>query len=134
MLAHGQRGGSSHMMNGAEYKKSLSDGRATYFEGRRVDDLPSHPILGQSVDQVASGYDRWYAPGAAARNPLMSVPRSAEELRARIPLQHGADIVALVTYQSIMTLTTAAVRMGKDLPRYADRIREFVDRAQREDI
>ena len=122
------------MLTGSRYKESIQDGRATFFEGRRVDDLPAHPILGQSVDLVASGYDRWFSPGAAARNPLMSVPRSAEELRARIPLQHGADIVALVTYQSIMTLATAASRMGKDLPRYADRIRDFVDRAQRDDI
>ena len=122
------------MMNGGQYKQTLHDGRATYFEGRRIEDLAGHPILGQSVDLVASGYDHWFSPGPQARNPLMSIPRSAEELRERIPLQHGADIVALVTYQSIMTMTTAAVRMGKDLPRYAERIRDYVERAQRDDI
>ena len=122
------------MMTGERYKRSLDDGRATYFEGRRIDDLPAHAVLGQSVDLIASGYDRWFSPGADARNPLMTVPRNAEELRERITLQHGADIVALVTYQSIMTLTTAAARMGRDLPRYGDRIRDFVERAQRDDI
>ena len=34
------------MLTGEQYKDSLNDGRATYFEGRRVEDLPGHPILG----------------------------------------------------------------------------------------
>ena len=37
------------MMTGEEYKASLFDGRATYFEGKRVDDLPAHPFLGPPV-------------------------------------------------------------------------------------
>ncbi len=31
------------MLTGAQYLQSLDDGRATYFEGERVHDLPSHP-------------------------------------------------------------------------------------------
>ena len=38
------------MMTGEQYKTSLNDGRATFFEGRRVDDLPGHPVLGQCVE------------------------------------------------------------------------------------
>lgn len=122
------------MLTGDQYKKSLDDGRATYFEGRRIEDLVGHPILGQSVDQVAKGYDRWYQPGTDARNPLMSVPRSTDELRARIPMQHGTDILALVTYQSLMTLATAAARIGEALPEFTRRIRDYVNRAQSADI
>ncbi len=122
------------MMTGSQYKDSLKDGRATYFEGERIADVVGHPILGQSVDQVAATYERWYAPGPEARNPLMGIPHSAEELRARIPLIHDADIVSHVTYQSIMTLTTAASRISKDCPRYVERIGVFVDEAQKRDI
>jgi len=122
------------VLTGDQYKKSLNDGRATYFEGSRIEDLVGHPILGQSVEQVARGYDRWYQPGKDARNPLMSVPRSADELRARIPMQHGADILSLVTYQSLMTLATAAARIGEALPEFARRIRDYVDKAQLADI
>jgi 4-hydroxybutyryl-CoA dehydratase / vinylacetyl-CoA-Delta-isomerase len=122
------------MKTGSEYKKSLSDGRAVYFEGERIEDLPRHPLLGESVDQVARGYDRWYVPGPEARNPLMAIPRSSDDLRARIPMQHGADIVALVTYQSVMTLTTAAARIGESHPEYAQRIHGYVEAAQREDL
>jgi 4-hydroxybutyryl-CoA dehydratase/vinylacetyl-CoA-Delta-isomerase len=122
------------MLTGEQYKRSLADGRATFFEGQRINDLPGHPILGQCVDAIARGYDRWYSPRKDARNPLMSIPRSAEELRARIPMQHGADILALVTYQSIMTLTTAAARIGDTLPEFADRIRSYVEQAQSADL
>ncbi len=122
------------MLTGEQYKKSLNDGRATFFEGHRINDLIAHPVLGQSVDQVAKGYDRWHRPGKDARNPLMSVPRSADELRERIPMQHGADILALVTYQSLMTLTTAAARIGGALPEFARRIRAYVENAQLNDI
>ena len=30
------------MMTGDEYRESLNDGRETYFEGKRIDDLPGH--------------------------------------------------------------------------------------------
>jgi 4-hydroxybutyryl-CoA dehydratase/vinylacetyl-CoA-Delta-isomerase len=122
------------MLTGTQYKESLKDGRATYFEGERVEDLVHHPVLGQSVDLVAAGYDRWFAPGPDARSPIMAIPRSAQELRDRIPLLHETDIVAHVTYQSIMTLVTAASRMGAELPQYVERIGDFVDRAQKADV
>ena len=64
------------MLTGSQYKKSLFDGRAIFFEGERIEDLPRHPIIGQSVDQIARGYDRWYSPEAGALNPLMSIPHS----------------------------------------------------------
>jgi 4-hydroxybutyryl-CoA dehydratase/vinylacetyl-CoA-Delta-isomerase len=121
------------MKTGAQYRASLQDGRATYFEGKRVDDLAGDPVLGPTVSEVAGTYDRFYLPEPGATSPLMAVARSAEDLRARIPVLHQADLVANVTYQSIMTLMTAAARMG-DCPIYVQRIGEYVDRAQQDDI
>lgn len=121
------------MRTGAQYRESLRDGRATYFEGKRVDDLAGHPILGPTVDEVAATYDRFHSPEPGATSPLMAVARSAEDLRARLPLLHRADLVANVTYQSIMTLMTAAARLG-DCPAYVERIGAYVDRAQQDDI
>ena len=63
-----------------------------------------------------------------------AIPRSASELRDRIPLLHESDILANVTYQSIMTLTTAAARIASSLPHYAERIRKYVKDAQRRDV
>lgn len=122
------------MMTGDQYKKSLDDGRATYFEGERVEDLPGHPILGQCVEEVAASYDRLYRPGAGARSPIMEVPRSAEELRERIPVLHEAGMMAHVTYTSIMTLTTAAGHLGDVGSRYVERIHAYVEEMQKADL
>ncbi len=46
------------MMTGADYKASLNDGQATYFDGRKIGDLVSEPVLGQTVTVVAEGYGR----------------------------------------------------------------------------
>lgn len=122
------------MMTGEQYKKSLDDNRETFFEGERVHHPLTHPVLGECVARVAAGYDRFYSPEPGAVSPLMVVPHSAQELRERIPLLHESDIVANVTYQSIMTLTTAATRIADTLPEYAERIRRYVHDAQRRDL
>jgi 4-hydroxybutyryl-CoA dehydratase/vinylacetyl-CoA-Delta-isomerase len=121
------------MKTGAQYRASLNDGRATYFEGKRIDDIEGDPVLGHTVREVAATYDRFYAPGRDARSPLMSVARSAQDLRERIPILHQADLVANVTYQSIMTLMTAAAKIS-DCPKYVERIGAYVDQAQKDDI
>jgi 4-hydroxybutyryl-CoA dehydratase/vinylacetyl-CoA-Delta-isomerase len=122
------------MMTGEQYKKSLNDNRETFFEGERVRDLVTHPVLGPCVSRVAAGYDRWFSPKPDAVSPLMAIPHSAAELKDRIPLTHESDIVSAVTYQSIMTLTTAATRIADTLPHYAERIRSYVQGAQHRDI
>jgi 4-hydroxybutyryl-CoA dehydratase/vinylacetyl-CoA-Delta-isomerase len=122
------------MMTGEQYRKSLHDNRETYFEGERVRDLVTHPVLADCVSRVAAGYDRWYSPKPDAVSPLMAIPHTAAELKDRIPLLHESDIVSAVTYQSIMTLTTAGTRIAETLPQYTERIRSYVKDAQRRDI
>jgi 4-hydroxybutyryl-CoA dehydratase/vinylacetyl-CoA-Delta-isomerase len=122
------------MMTGEQYKKSLDDNRETFFEGERVRNLVTHPLLSGCVSRIAAGYDHFYSPEPGAVSALMAIPHSAAELRDRIPLLHESDIVANVTYQSIMTLTTAAIRIADKLPQYAERIRSYVQGAQRRDI
>ncbi|MGH7779248.1 MAG: 4-hydroxyphenylacetate 3-hydroxylase N-terminal domain-containing protein [Candidatus Binataceae bacterium] len=122
------------MMTGQQYKKSLDDNREIFFEGERVRDPVTHPVLGDCVARVAAGYDRFYSPEPGATSPLMAVAHSARDLHERIPLLHESDIVANVTYQSLMTLTTAASRIADTLPEYAARIRNYVREAQRRDI
>jgi 4-hydroxybutyryl-CoA dehydratase/vinylacetyl-CoA-Delta-isomerase len=121
------------MKTGAEYRASIRDGRATYFEGKRVDDIEGDPVLGPTVHEVAAAYDRFYSPDPNATSPLMRVASSAKDLKERIPVLHQADLVANVTYQSIMTLMTAAARMS-DCPKYVERIGAYVDQAQKDDI
>jgi 4-hydroxybutyryl-CoA dehydratase / vinylacetyl-CoA-Delta-isomerase len=122
------------MMTGEEYKRSLVDGRATYYQGKRVDDLAAEPDMARVVDAVAAGYDRWFQPGEDVVHPLMSPPRSADEMRSRIPIFQSLDILTDSTYQSIGTLVTVAGRLGAEHPAVAERILAYVDGAKRRDI
>ncbi len=122
------------MMTGEQYKRSLDDGRETFFEGEQIVDLPGHPILGITVDSAAKGYDRFYDPAPNAIGAFMKVPGSATELREQVELHESVDLLTHVTYASIMTLLTAADRIEATLPENAARIREWVKEAQQRDV
>ncbi len=122
------------MMTGNEYRASLDDGRETFFEGEQVTDLPGHPILGMTVDTAAEGYDRFYDPEPGAVGAFMKVPGSADELREQVELHETVDLLTHVTYASIMTLLTAADRIEGQLPENAQRIRRYVEDAQKRDV
>lgn len=122
------------MLTGAQYKESLRDGRATYFEGERIEDLPGHPILGLTADYTAAGYDRFYDPDPNAVSPLLGVPQSSEDLRALLPMLHEAGMMAHVTSSSIQTLKTVAGRMTDVKPDYIDRMSVYIDESQKSDV
>src|SRR3954464_8199687 len=122
------------MLTGEEYKETLFDGRAVFFEGKRVDDLPAHPILGPTVDTVAEGYDWCYAHAVDGKSPLAGVPSNPEELREKVEVVHQSGMLSHVTYTSIMTMATAAGRISETAPQYVEQIQAFIDEAQRRDV
>lgn len=122
------------MMTGAEYLASLDDGRATYFEGQRVTDIPGHRFLGPPAHQVADRYDWLLGQAVDGRSPISGVPTSREELREKVDLVHHAGMMAHVTYSSIMTLATVAGRIKETAPQYVERIHGFIEDAQRRDV
>jgi 4-hydroxybutyryl-CoA dehydratase / vinylacetyl-CoA-Delta-isomerase len=121
-------------MRGDEYISSLDDGRATYFEGERVHDLPAHPVLGSAVQRVAASYDWLSDQTVDGISPISGVPRTPEQLRAKVELVHEAGMMAHVTYTSIMTLATVAGRIASTHRHYADRMHGFIEDAQQRDI
>ncbi len=121
-------------MTGEQYRASIRDGRETYYMGKRIDDIEADPDLGKVVALVADGYDKWYQPGPEARHPLMSPPRSPEEMRSRIPLLSNLDTLTDVTYGCMGTLVTAAGRLRDENPAISDRILAYVDEARRRDL
>jgi 4-hydroxybutyryl-CoA dehydratase/vinylacetyl-CoA-Delta-isomerase len=122
------------MLTGQEYKDSLKDGRKVYFHGRLVEDLGAEPGLSEPLNAIADGYDKYYSSAPGAVNPVVTAPRSAAELRDRIPELMELDLCLNVTYQSLMTLLVAAARMQDAAPVYIPRIHAYVERARRDDI
>jgi 4-hydroxybutyryl-CoA dehydratase / vinylacetyl-CoA-Delta-isomerase len=122
------------MLTGQEYKESLKDGRKVYFQGRLIEDMETEPGLAVPLQSVADGYDKYYSSAPDAVNPIVSAPRSAAELRDRIPELMELDLVLNVTYQSLMTVLVAAGRLEGSAPQYIPRIEAYVEKARREDI
>jgi 4-hydroxybutyryl-CoA dehydratase / vinylacetyl-CoA-Delta-isomerase len=100
------------VLNGSQYLQSLDDNRQTFFEGQEVKNIAGHPVLGVAAGNVASTYERFYDPAEGSSNPVMSPPRSVDELRARIPLLRSCDVVTRTTFGSLMALLTAAERLS----------------------
>jgi 4-hydroxybutyryl-CoA dehydratase/vinylacetyl-CoA-Delta-isomerase len=121
------------MMTGVEYRKSLLDGRRVYLKGNLVEDLAEDPVLGDVVTRVAADYDRLYHDDDSA-NVLMAVPRSADDLREQVPMIHDMGMMAHVTYTSVMTMATAASRLGDVTPESVERIHACIDDARFRDI
>lgn len=122
------------MLTGRQYKESLKDGRKVYFEGRLIEDFGSEPALAIPLQAIADGYDKYYSAEPGAVNPLTIAPRSAEELRDRIPVITEMDLLLNVTYQSLMTLLVAAGRLEDHAPEFIPRIKAYVEDARRRDI
>src|ERR1700691_423507 len=122
------------MLTGGQYKESLKDGRKIYFEGRLVEDLDSVPALAVPLQTIADGYDKYYSAEPDAVNPLTVAPRSADELRDRIPVITEMDLLLNVTSQSLMTLLVAAGRLADHAPEFTPRITAYVEDARRRDI
>ncbi|MEZ5262718.1 MAG: hypothetical protein R2755_13320 [Acidimicrobiales bacterium] len=78
------------MLTGQQYKDLLADGRLTYFEGQRIDDLPGHPLPSARQAPHRGGLRQAHDPSPTATSLLLSVPRSADDLRALIPMLHDA--------------------------------------------
>jgi 4-hydroxybutyryl-CoA dehydratase/vinylacetyl-CoA-Delta-isomerase len=122
------------MMTGAEYLASLNDGRHIYFEGRRIGDFLAEPGFAAPARAIADGYDRYYSPEPSATNPMAMAPRSVAELRERARMTTSTDVALNLTYQSLMTLITAAPKLTSVDPTYTDRIKAFFEDALDRDV
>lgn len=122
------------MLTADQYRASLRDGRELYFEGERVEDVTSHPLLGQTVDWAASGYERFYDPTPGAAGPYFFIPTSVDELRAQEERQLEWDMVTITTSQGLLMVLTAASRMRADHPIYAERALAYFEESKRRDI
>jgi 4-hydroxyphenylacetate 3-monooxygenase len=83
------------MRTGAEYLRSLNDGRRVFVDGEAVKDVSTHPAFRQAARSVAMLYDIAAEPGLRERMTFTSpktgqpvqrgwqIPRSAADLRAR---------------------------------------------------
>src|SRR3954462_15238469 len=121
------------MLTAEDYRKSIRDGRASYLEGRRIEDPVTHPLLRVSVDWVASTYERTGAAGAGGRNPLFDLPATPAELDEQMNFLIEADVTAAST-AGCMALGNVAPRLAEANLAYRDRLQRFLRRCRDDDL
>lgn len=121
------------MRTAEEYRQSIRDGRASYLDGRRVDDPVTHPLLRVSVDWVASTYERRDSAGPAARNPIFDQPATPAELDEQMSFLIDSDPTAAST-AGCMALGNVAARLAGAKPEYRDRLEGFLQRCRQDDL
>lgn len=90
--------------SGAEYLAGLADRREIWLDGRRIDDVAGHPVLGRTARSLAALYDMQHEPALRERLTYVSPdsgapvslafiqPRSTDDLvRRRRMFKHWAD-------------------------------------------
>ena len=63
-------------MTGERYIESLRDGREVWFDGKRVDDVTTHPAFRDMVHALADVYDKQNC-RVSRRDDVSSTPRAA---------------------------------------------------------
>jgi len=84
-----------HLRTGAQFKKSLDDGRALWVDGKRLNSVFDEPALAAGIDLLASMFDDQFRPEFADATTYVDpetgkiasrswqVPRTIEDLRDR---------------------------------------------------
>ena len=103
------------------------------MHGRRIEDVTSEPGLREPAREIADGYDRYFTPDADAYHPMFEMPRSSDDLRARITMVFQADFTAFNS-AACLALLGARDALGVADPSYMAHIDRFVARCRSQDL
>lgn len=115
----------------AEYVASLNDGRVTYWDGERIDDITTHPRFRVPIALTAADYeyddsehgdDRHYTTeDGQEAHTIFRVPRDETDLIHRVGMFHYTAISTLVS-GVFMALMSVKDDVSKVNPMYAENI------------
>src|SRR4029450_1576586 len=127
----------------AAYVESLRDGRVTYWDGERIDDITSHPRFRVPIEVASRDYDyddtglgglRAFTTEEGDRaHRIYQVPRDEADLAKRVELMNHTSIVGLVSgvYMALMSVKDAG---GKVNRQYAESIEAMYRHARDNDL
>ena len=127
----------------AEYVESLRDGRVTYWDGERIDDITTHPRFRVPIEVASRDYDyadpahgelRTYTTEEGGRaHRIFEVPRDEAQLAKRVELMNHTSIVGLVSgvYMALMSVKDAVAKVN---PQYAANIEAMYRHARDNDL
>jgi 4-hydroxybutyryl-CoA dehydratase/vinylacetyl-CoA-Delta-isomerase len=115
----------------AEYIESLRDGRVTYWDGERIDDITTHRKFQTPIAVACGDYDyanrsrrevmTYRTDQGEVAHRVFQIPRSEADLEKRVELMHDMSIVGGVTgvFMALMSVKDAVAEVN---PQYADNI------------
>ena len=119
------------LMTPAQYVESLRDGRVTYWDGERIDDITTHPKFRVPIAVASRDYDHrdpahadlmTYRTEAGERaHRVFQIPRDEEDLAKRVEMMDEMSIVGGVT-GVMMALMSVKDAVAEVEPRYAANI------------
>lgn len=127
----------------AAYVESLRDGRVTYWDGERIDDITTHPRFRVPIEVASRDYDyadprqgelRAFTTEEGGRaHRIYQVPRDEADLAKRVELMNHTSIVGLVSgvYMALMSVKDAVAKVN---PQYAANIEAMYRHARDNDL
>ncbi len=115
----------------AQYVESLRDGRVTYWDGERIDDITKHPRFRVPIATTARDYDyddpalgslrRFKTEDGSEAHRIYQIPRSEEDLAKRVELLAHTGIGTAVSgvYMALMSVKDQVAAVN---PSYAENI------------
>src|SRR6266851_3463776 len=114
-----------------QYVESLRDGRVTYWDGERIDDITKHPKFRVPIDVASRDYDQrdprrrdlmtYETEDGQRAHRVFQIPRSEIDLAKRVDMMHEMSIVGGVT-GVMMALMSAKDAIAEVNPKYAENI------------
>jgi 4-hydroxybutyryl-CoA dehydratase / vinylacetyl-CoA-Delta-isomerase len=131
------------LKTGRQYVESLRDGRVTFWNGERIEDITTHPLFRTGIAIAAADYNYadphrraatvYQAEDGSEANRIFQIPTEEEHLRRRIDMFHASSIVAQVTgvYMALLSAKDDVAGVNR---RYADNIEAVYRHARDNDL
>ncbi|WP_293683144.1 4-hydroxyphenylacetate 3-hydroxylase N-terminal domain-containing protein, partial [uncultured Phenylobacterium sp.] len=115
----------------AAYVESLRDGRVTFWDGERIDDITTHPRFRTPIANTAADYAyddperggilSYETEEGDRAHRIFQIPRTEADLAARVKLMHNISIGTAVS-GVFMALMSVKDQVGEVSPQYAENI------------
>src|SRR5215510_4460010 len=126
-----------------QYIESLRDGRVTYWDGERIDDITTHPRFQVPIAMTAKDYDyndpeyqgmrRYKAEDGGFAHRIYQIPHNEKDLADRIEMM-GNSAISTLTTGVFMALMSVKDQVAEVNPQYAANIERMYKYARDNDL
>src|SRR5215475_14598831 len=126
-----------------QYIESLRDGRVTYWDGERIDDITTHPRFQVPIAMTARDYNyddpeyrsirRYQTEDGGSAHRIYQIPHSEKDLADRVEMM-GNSAISTLTTGVFMALMSVKDQVAEVNPQYAGNIERMYKYARDNDL